>query len=108
MKREAPLPLSELYRRMSPLDKLALLYFVDEMRKGRQPSVTTRYGHNAAIVLSYSHLVHVRQTGDNPPRIVYITSRGMAMSKHILAKTTTEELASQLPEDVRKKMRPSA
>lgn len=93
-----------LYDRMPAIDKLALIYFVEEMRRGRKPTINTRYGHNCAIALSYAKLLLVTQERELPPSVKYITSRGMSYYKYLLKYTTPEALARQLPEDVRKKL----
>lgn len=108
MKQRIHVPFSDLYARLKPLDKMALLYFISELQKGVKPVIRTRYGDNAAIALSYAGLIFVKQENGQAPFVSYVTSRGMAFSKHIRAKTTVEELANQLPDDAKKKLRPSA
>lgn len=105
MKKRTLLPFPELYSRLKPIDKLALILFVDDMELGINSEVKTRFADNSLTALSYAGLVMATQEPHQFPKVKTVTARGLKFNAYIKQHTTVEELASQLPDKIMKRMR---
>lgn len=105
MKKPTRLNFPELYDTLKPIDKLALILFADDAAKGVMSVVKTGYGNNSLTALSYAGLVQAKQGVGEFPVVTYITSRGTAFVVYLKGRTSIEELATQLPERILRKMK---
>lgn len=103
MKKPTHAPFAELYERLKPLDKLALILFLDDQEKGIKSVVKTRFADNSLTTLSYAGLAFASQKRDEFPVVEMITPRGVNFARYIKMHTTIEELAAQLPDGIMNK-----
>jgi len=104
MRKPTQLTFDKLYDTLKPLDKLAMRCFWDDACKGIKSVVKTGYGNNSLTALSYAGLVIASQRVGEYPVVQNVTLRGVHFMDYMRVRTTMDELAQQLPRQLKEKL----